>query len=101
MTYYLDFGPEGNSIRVPIPLGHQSAPLEFRKVPQYVIFENELPMTAKYRSKTIIQKIGNEYFKLKSPDGSIDQLGVKLSVVEEQELLLQIIKSEVWTRRSE
>lgn len=100
MTYYLDFGPEGSSIREPISFRVPTAP-PYRKVPQYVIFENEPSSMAKYRARTIIKKVGDEYFNMKKTGESIGEPGRKLTADEEKELLLQIIKSLVWTRHSE
>jgi hypothetical protein len=104
MTYYLDFGPEGSSVREPIsfrapPTSVTVTP--YRKVSQFVIFSIEPPNMAKYRAKNIIQKVGDNYYYTKKVGESIDQPGRKLTSEEEYQLMLQVLKSEVWIRRSE
>ncbi len=99
MTYYVDFGPEGSTVREGVSTQFAS-PVSYLKVGQYVIFETEPPAMAKYRARTIIRRMmDGKLIKIKGPaDGST--YGQYLTAAEEKELLIQIIKSVVWSPRS-
>ena len=88
--HYVDFGSDGVSVVYMTPTGRSR-----RAVKQYVIFGTRPPIQALYSAHNIIVKEGNSFIWLKHRDQE-HKIDVALSNDEAKELLIQMLKSEVW-----
>lgn len=97
MTYYVDFGADGSSIRVPINTRVPSI-TKYREVSRYVIFDHEPPAMAQYKARTIIKRMmDGRFIKTKWPAPVIETVyGQYLTADEEKDLLVQIMQSTTW-----